>query len=70
VTFSQRGIHNIENELIFRSNPKYIFHDSRGFEAGGISELNTVREFIEQRSRSKDLNDQLHVIWYVISTLK
>ncbi|KAG6327883.1 hypothetical protein ID866_11206, partial [Astraeus odoratus] len=29
-----RGEHNIEDELVFRSNPGFVFHDSCGFEAG------------------------------------
>ncbi|KAJ7939555.1 hypothetical protein B0H13DRAFT_1548523, partial [Mycena leptocephala] len=30
----QRGLHNVDNQLIFKSNPEFIFHDSRGFESG------------------------------------
>jgi len=60
------GLHNIENELVFQSNPGFIFHDSRGFEAGGIAELHLVKEFIAKRSKMEELRDQLHVIWYCI----
>ena len=63
LTFSQRGLHNIKNELVFRSNPGFIFHDSRGFEAGAIAELQSVEEFIAQRSKGIELGKQLHVIW-------
>jgi hypothetical protein len=63
LTSSQRGIHNIENELVFQSNPGFVFHDSGGFEAGGIAELNVVKKFIAKRSKSSKLRDQLHVIW-------
>ncbi|KAF8805967.1 era-like GTP-binding protein [Phlegmacium glaucopus] len=63
---SQRGMHNIENELVFKSNPRFIFHDSHGFEAGGIEELNKVKQFITERSKMVDLSEQLHVIWYCI----
>jgi hypothetical protein len=63
LTSFQRGLHNIENELVFQSNPGFIFHDSRGFEAGGKSELNTVKEFIAGRSKMNELSSQLHVIW-------
>ncbi|KIM77679.1 hypothetical protein PILCRDRAFT_76386 [Piloderma croceum F 1598] len=65
-----RGIHNIENELVFRSNPGFIFHDSRGFEAGCTSELDTVNRFIAERSKEPQLSSQLHIIWQVIGTLK
>jgi hypothetical protein len=63
LTSSQRGLHNIENELVFRSNPGFIFHDSRGFEAGGIAELHLVKKFIAKRSKMEELSSQLHVIW-------
>ncbi|KAG1778017.1 hypothetical protein EV702DRAFT_1196818 [Suillus placidus] len=31
----ERGQHDIENEMVFRNNPGFVFHDSCGFEAGG-----------------------------------
>jgi GTP-binding protein EngB required for normal cell division len=58
-----RGMHDIKNELVFRSNPGFVFHDSRGFEAGGVAELNTVKDFVAERSEMRSLSDQLHVIW-------
>lgn len=50
--------------MIFRSNPGFIFHDSRGFEAGGVDELQKVKTFVSERSKAKKLVDQVHVIWY------
>ncbi len=49
--------------MIFESSPGFIFHDSRGFEAGGVSELEKVQRFIRECSKQKELQDQLHVIW-------
>jgi len=63
-------MHNVENELVFKSNPGFVFHDSRGFEAGGVQEFDDVKEFITKRSKMIELRDQLHVIWYVIPRLK
>jgi len=60
---STRGIHDIENEMVFKSNSGFIFHDSRGFEAGGDYELRVVKDFVAQRARRKRLEDQLHAIW-------
>jgi hypothetical protein len=60
---SQRGEHDIENEMVFRSNPGFVFHDSRGFEAGGVDELDAVKAFIAERSQKRKLSDQLHAIW-------
>ncbi|KAG2135156.1 hypothetical protein DEU56DRAFT_401094 [Suillus clintonianus] len=62
----ERGEHDIENEMVFRSNPGFIFHDSRGFEAGGESEYDKVKAFIAGRSKKTSIKDQIHTIWYCI----
>ena len=59
----QRGEHDIENEMRFEGNRAFVFHDSRGFEAGRTSELDKVKDFVQKRSTNKDLRDHLHVIW-------
>ncbi|KZP32351.1 hypothetical protein FIBSPDRAFT_1036978 [Athelia psychrophila] len=61
-----RGLHDINNATVFESNPGFIFHDSRGFEAGGAQELEDVKAFISTRSDSIELEDQIHAIWYCI----
>ncbi|KAJ7737954.1 hypothetical protein B0H16DRAFT_1664692 [Mycena metata] len=58
----KRGIHDIENQLIFKSNRGFIFHDSRGFESGSIEETNKVKEFIARRAATNSLQQQLHAI--------
>jgi GTP-binding protein EngB required for normal cell division len=62
----ERGEHDIENEMVFQSNPGFVFHDSRGFEAGGESEFIKVKEFIAGRSKETKINNRLHAIWYCI----
>ncbi|KAG1869886.1 GTP-binding protein [Suillus subluteus] len=62
----ERGEHDIENEMVFQSNPGFVFHDSRGFEAGGESEFDKVKAFIARRSKEARLTNQLHAIWYCI----
>ena len=59
----QRGEHDIENEMIFKGNTAFVFHDSRGFEAGRTLELDKVRDFVQKCSTKKHLGDLLHVIW-------
>ena len=61
----QRGEHDIDDELIFTNHPGYVFHDSRGFEAGVEDELKIVQDFVRRRSREKPLNRRLHAIWSV-----
>jgi hypothetical protein len=62
----QRSGHNIEHELIFPSHSGYVFHDSRGFEAGGEDELKIVQDFVCRKSRESQLKDRLHAIWSVL----
>ena len=59
----QRGDHNIEDEMIFRSNPGFIFHDSRGFESGSVKELELMKKFLADRTSETRLERRLHVIW-------
>ena len=61
----KRGLHNINDEIRFRSRPGFVFHDSRGVEAGSATELSTVQQFLEKRSSAAtNVWNQLHVIWY------
>jgi hypothetical protein len=60
---SQRGLHDIDNQLIFTSNPHYIFHDSRGFESGSLDDVDKAKSFIAERANSHKLSEQLHAIW-------
>ncbi|KAG6332740.1 hypothetical protein ID866_6347 [Astraeus odoratus] len=61
-----RGYHNIENELVFGSNPGFIFHDSCGFETGSAKELEDMKTFVTGRSMTTKLEDRIHAIWYCI----
>ncbi|KAF8452820.1 hypothetical protein L210DRAFT_3639275 [Boletus edulis BED1] len=61
-----RGEHDIEHEISFKSNDRFVFHDSRGFEAGGEDELKRVRRFVAKRAENQALEDRLHAIWYCI----
>lgn len=63
---SQRGEHEIENEMVFESNPGFVFHDSRGFEAGGKDEFDKVKAFITDRLTQAKIAKRLHVIWFCI----
>jgi hypothetical protein len=63
LTRLQRAPHDIENQLIFRSNPRMIFHVSRGFESGSGEEMDKAKNFIAERARSSFPAERLHVIW-------
>ena len=61
----QRGSHDIEKEIEFEGNSKIIAHDSEGFEAGKQREVDVVRKFIDRRSQEMDINQRLHLVWFV-----
>ncbi|KAG2339017.1 hypothetical protein BDR05DRAFT_968446 [Suillus weaverae] len=62
----KRGNHDIANEMVFKSNPVFVFHDSCGFEAGSEEEFDNMKEFISERANAKRLEERIHVIWYCI----
>ncbi|KAL4076515.1 hypothetical protein V8B97DRAFT_1866773 [Scleroderma yunnanense] len=64
--YSQRGYHSIEDELIFKSNRGFIFHDSRGFESGSENEMEVVRDFVADRATTLKLEKRIHAIWFCI----
>ncbi|KAJ7733650.1 GTP-binding protein, partial [Mycena metata] len=66
---TDRGSHDIENQLIFKSNREFIFHDSRGFESGSAEETNKVKDFIARRAATNSLQQQLHAICLVSDPL-
>ncbi|KAI6128291.1 hypothetical protein EV401DRAFT_1853748, partial [Pisolithus croceorrhizus] len=60
------GYHNIKDELVFRSNPRFVFHDSRGFESGSEEEFDRMREFVMDRAKATKLDERIHAIWFCI----
>ncbi|KAH0829101.1 hypothetical protein J3R83DRAFT_2567 [Lanmaoa asiatica] len=64
---NQRGLHDINYEMVFNSNKKFVFHDSPGFEAGREDEFEKMKDFITERANTTFLKKQIHAIWYCIS---
>ncbi|KAH8986670.1 hypothetical protein EDB86DRAFT_3048667 [Lactarius hatsudake] len=61
-----RGEHRIDDELVFSNHRGYVFHDSRGIEAGSAGELDILRDFIQRKCGERRLRDRLHAIWYCV----
>ena len=69
----------IDYEITYRSSPRFVFHDSRGIEAGAESDsrgteagerhdssklcMEYVLKFIDDRAQQTRTRDQLHAIW-------
>ncbi|KAI6038240.1 GTP-binding protein [Pisolithus marmoratus] len=62
----QRGYHDIRHELVFRSNPGFIFHDSCGFEAGSAQGFDQMRNFVTECAVTTSMNKHIHAIWFCI----
>ena len=52
---------------MFSNHDGYIFHDFCGFEAGSNEELAIVRDFTQEMSGKRRLQDRLHAIWFALS---
>jgi hypothetical protein len=75
----QRGMSVIDYEITYPSSPRFVFHDSRGIEAGAESNshgteagerhdssklrIEYIQKFIDDRAQRRRTEDQLHAIW-------
>ena len=71
----------IDYEITYPSGSRFVFHDSRGIEAGSESDtrgteageghdsstlrVEYIQKFINDRAQQRRLADQLHAIWFV-----
>ncbi|KAI6112066.1 GTP-binding protein [Pisolithus croceorrhizus] len=62
----RHGHHDIENELVFRSNPGFVFHDSCGFEAGSAEQFERMKNFVVECAAATSLKQHIHAIWFCI----
>ncbi|KAF8501458.1 hypothetical protein F5888DRAFT_1232470 [Russula emetica] len=75
----ERGMSMIDYEITYPISPRFVFHDSRGIEAGAESDchgteageghdssklrIEYIQKFINDRAKQSRLGDQLHAIW-------
>ncbi|KAF8261929.1 hypothetical protein EI94DRAFT_1604614, partial [Lactarius quietus] len=64
------GYADIDMEFVSEENRLFVLHDSKGFEPGELENFDTVRRFIEERSKKPLLKDRIHCLWYVYSFVK
>ena len=43
------------------------FHDSNGIDVLGESRVNDIKAFLDSHQRSRDVNERIHLVWYVFS---
>jgi len=62
IAHDHAGRANIEFEYTSPENPRFVLHDSEGFEAGSDNKWNTVEAFLQTRQQNK-LPEKIHAIW-------
>ncbi|KAH9045191.1 hypothetical protein EDB85DRAFT_2270244 [Lactarius pseudohatsudake] len=63
------GKADIQQEFGSAENPYFVLHDSKGFEPGDLTNFETVRKFVQQRSRPELLlSDRIHGLWLCAET--
>ncbi|THU87516.1 hypothetical protein K435DRAFT_842508 [Dendrothele bispora CBS 962.96] len=68
VQHGRAGAADINREYTSLSNPRFILHDSQGFEAGSAVNWETVQAFIKAKRKEKELKNRLHAIWLCLET--
>ncbi|TAQ85657.1 hypothetical protein B7494_g6023 [Chlorociboria aeruginascens] len=70
---SHRGtgtaVGQVWEEITGPQNPHLVLHDSGGFRPNSNNEMDQIKAFIKFRREQKLLKDQLHCIWYCISSV-
>ncbi|KAJ7212647.1 hypothetical protein GGX14DRAFT_446771 [Mycena pura] len=67
VSHGERGICDINHEIVSQQNPRFVLHDSMGFEPGEMENFEKAKIFLKSRSgESVLLKDRVHVIWLCI----
>lgn len=59
----ERGHHNVREEIVDPNRPDIVVHDSGGFEAGDESQIQTVEDFVKEKSEVTEMEKRLHAIW-------
>ncbi|KZP27036.1 hypothetical protein FIBSPDRAFT_886923 [Athelia psychrophila] len=63
ISHDLHGVCDINTPIISPDNPRFVLHDSQGFEPGETGNLNTVKDFILSRGDGVDLKDRVHAVW-------
>ncbi|KAJ7727624.1 hypothetical protein B0H16DRAFT_1590451 [Mycena metata] len=63
-----RGVSDINKAIESPQNPRFVLHDSMGFEPGETVNLNSIDNFLKVHSgEAVSLEEQVHIIWLCIA---
>ena len=64
ISHQEHGVCDINTEIMSPQNPRFVLHDSQGFEPGETHNLDQLKAFIHSRTGdSVDLKEKIHAIW-------
>jgi hypothetical protein len=63
VSHQEHGVCDINDEITSPQNPRFVLHDSQGFEPSEIANLEQVKTFIQSRGGDVALKDRVHAVW-------
>ncbi|KAG6824246.1 hypothetical protein H0H92_007556, partial [Tricholoma furcatifolium] len=67
ISHDRAGKTDINHEYKSSVNPRFILHDSQGFQHGSGGNFTKVEDFLQFRQKS-DLPEKIHAIWLCIET--
>ncbi|KAH8822437.1 hypothetical protein DL96DRAFT_351282 [Flagelloscypha sp. PMI_526] len=68
VSHRARGESDINQEITSDTNPYFVIHDSKGYEAGDTSIFDELVTFIDDRVKRIELSEKIHMVWICIAT--
>ncbi|TFK16809.1 hypothetical protein FA15DRAFT_606357 [Coprinopsis marcescibilis] len=63
IAHNRAGEADIEEAYESSDNPRFILHDSKGFEAGSESNWTKVERFLRRSQAYSELSRRIHAIW-------
>ncbi|KAF7968059.1 hypothetical protein HWV62_32083 [Athelia sp. TMB] len=68
VSHDLAGVSDINTEITSPENTRFVLHDSMGYEPGETKNLDSVKNFLESRSKEKHVKDRVHAVWLCTET--
>ncbi|KDQ53281.1 hypothetical protein JAAARDRAFT_197451 [Jaapia argillacea MUCL 33604] len=62
------GEASIDEEITSPQNPRFVLHDSQGYQPGDVKNFETLKRFVAERKKMPDKKDRIHAIWLCIAT--
>ncbi|GJJ08029.1 hypothetical protein Clacol_002236 [Clathrus columnatus] len=68
IAHDRAGRANIEHGFTSSTNPRFILHDSQGYEPGNLNQWGVAEAFIKARAKHEHPQERVHAIWLCIET--